>query len=380
MRFSTARSARVAMLLLVLAALTWGYPTLLLAQAPSTYPAASGGGGAGGVTLNNSETIHTDTDATFTFKRNNTGTVTLTCADDDATAACVYDAGGASPITIGSTDVTNVTVIVDNDVTIRNGATGNVTLDFRDYADTTDDDMAHALITVNCTDTGSATEDCDFTIGVVEAGAAAETRFTIDADGGITLGSVNNNSFTVTTDGTGDGEVVLPNESVGAAEILNLTRSFSLPLAGWLNCTDSEVIDFTSGADDKPDYTLINSALTIAYDDTGGSVDADEMCTNFTVPADFVSTLTVAVAASQDAATGANQEAMACRASIDGAALDTAGTANLTNQTATQTVTLTPAGTFTAGSAVSLLCKQNNASADDIVRIHSIEIRYTASQ
>ena len=38
------------------------------------------------------------------------------------------------------------------------GATGNVTLDFRDYADTSDDDMAHAILTANCTTTTSGAE------------------------------------------------------------------------------------------------------------------------------------------------------------------------------------------------------------------------------
>ena len=87
--------------------------------------ALDGVAGNTGLILGNSETINAGTDATFDFTRDDAGIVTMTCSDDDATAGCTYDAGGASPIVIGSSDVTVVTVTtdvgsvtIDGDVTI----------------------------------------------------------------------------------------------------------------------------------------------------------------------------------------------------------------------------------------------------------------------
>lgn len=62
----------------------------------------------------NGETIANSTDDFFIFTREDAGIVTLSCADTDATAGCTYDAGGASPIVVGSADVTSVTVTTDS--------------------------------------------------------------------------------------------------------------------------------------------------------------------------------------------------------------------------------------------------------------------------
>ncbi len=128
----------------------------------------------------------------------------------------VFDADG--DITIGSANNAGFLVFALN-AAQRNNATGTVTLAFQDWADTTDDDQDHARIQVNCTDTGSGSEDCDMSLSVVEAGAAPEARLLFDADAGVTIGSANNNLVTLTTDSTGNGELVAPDDSIGAAEI-----------------------------------------------------------------------------------------------------------------------------------------------------------------
>jgi hypothetical protein len=71
-------------------------------------------GATTGLTLANSESVNTGAQATFDFTRNDAGVVTLTCSDNDATAGCVYDAGGASPIQVGSADVTAITNVTDD--------------------------------------------------------------------------------------------------------------------------------------------------------------------------------------------------------------------------------------------------------------------------
>lgn len=173
--------------------------------------------------------------------------------------AKVLDVGTSGLTVTGALASTGGSTLTGS-ASIRNSATGNVTLDFRDYADTTDDDMAHAVLTTNCTNTGSAAEDCDFTVGVVEDGAAADTRLNIDADAGVVIGSATTNSFTVTTDGTGDAEVVLPAQAVGATEVLNDTLDFA-------QMSDTPTLDaaLTIGGDFD---------ITLASDSTGGNAGA----------------------------------------------------------------------------------------------------------
>lgn len=90
------------------------------AATPVWYTTAAGattGTGAltigGALTMEEGESVNTNTDDIFDFTRNDSGAVTLLCSDDDATCAMVYDAGGAAPITIGSADVTGITVTTD---------------------------------------------------------------------------------------------------------------------------------------------------------------------------------------------------------------------------------------------------------------------------
>ena len=196
----------------------------------------------------------------------------------------------------------------------------------------------------------------------------------------LTMGDSTTDTFTVTTDGTGNGEVVLPAESVAAAEITNLTRSIPLPLDSWVNCTTPAALDFSSGADDDPDIIVSTGVISITYDDTGGSIDADEICTTFTVPADYASGGSFVARMTQDGATVTQVETFSCRISVDGAAVGAANAGNAANQTAVQSVTSTPAGTWAAGASIAVSCKQGNASADDAVLLHAIEAQYTATQ
>ena len=120
--------------------------------------------------------------------------------------------------------------------------------------------------------------------------------------------------------------------------------------------------------------------IAIEYDAVVGSVDADEICTTFTVPADYASGGSFVARLVQGSATVTNLETFACRISVDGAALGALNAGTNVNQTAVQSVTSTPAGTWAAGAAIAVLCAQGNASADDLVKFIAIEGRYTATQ
>ena len=69
----------------------------------------------GTVTGANSETLNIgSTDATFKLSRNDTGIVTLTAADNDATAALTVLPGGAAAMVLGGASTTSLTVTTDS--------------------------------------------------------------------------------------------------------------------------------------------------------------------------------------------------------------------------------------------------------------------------
>jgi hypothetical protein len=158
---------------------------------------------------------------------------------------------------------------------LENTATGNVLLSFRDYADSADDDMAHVLMTANCTDASTGAEDCDFTIGVAEGGNAAETRLNLDADGGITVGSANNDLVTVSTDGTGDAEFAVPENSLGPDELAAMVDQVILCGDSPNNTTlySGPVVAFLGG-DYTTDYSLASGGCAALDNATEATADA----------------------------------------------------------------------------------------------------------
>lgn len=310
---------------------------------------------------------------------------TIGVVEAGAAAVTRFNLDADGGITLG--DSTNGTLTsISTGATFRNAATGSVTLDFRDYADTTDDDMAHGLVGVNCTDTSTGAEDCDTIVQIVEAGAAAETRLNFDADGGITLGSANNNLVTLTTDSTGDGELVVPAESISAGEITNLARNISIGLLSFIDCeTDAgALIGFDTTADTLADY--VNSAtdglgFVIRFDDTGGTEDqSSSICANFTVPPGYASGGAFIIRAVKDAHTAAT-EVINCQVSVNGAALEAAGTVT-TSAAASTSYTCTPTiAALAAGDSVSFtLYITSDSTMNDLVDIAAVAFQYTATQ
>ena len=168
----------------------------------------------------NDETITNAVDGEFLFTREEAGIVTFRAADDSTpVTGLTIDLEGAGAIILGSGDVTNITLSLtgdliagnaatdsvqlqaDTDIQIHNGATGVVTLDLRDYADTDDDDMAHSLFSTDCTTATTNAEECDLNISITTGGANIEV-IAIDPAAGIEIGDATTTGFTVTTDGS----------------------------------------------------------------------------------------------------------------------------------------------------------------------------------
>ena len=230
--------------------LTPGDPT---ADRTWTLPDASGTVYVGGqtLTLANSETIDATVDASFRFSRNDAGTVTITSADDDATAAMTVDPGGSSTLTLGTSGDT-VTVAATSGVTLSNTETVSNGLGRNDAG----------IVTVTAAD-----NDATAALTVLPGGAAA-----------MILGGASMTALTVTTDDTGDGsDVVLPAQSINTAEILNDTITLA-------NVSDSSAVDADTTLTLASGVELILSAsyttgdaetLTIAVDqpDDGAATD-----------------------------------------------------------------------------------------------------------
>lgn len=243
-------------LLGMLALVAWWVPPMAVqAQAPSTYPTAALAG-----------LVTTDAGGLFTFTRPTTGTVSLTAADDNATAALSVLPGGAAALTMGGSSTTAITLTTDggslivDGPNVSSGTGGTFTVKRSDAGTVTvtaaDDDATAALsvlpggaaaltlggasttaVTVT-TDGGSLIVDGPnvstgtggtFTVKRSDAGIVTVTAADDDATsaltvlpGGasaLTLGGASTTAVTVTTDGTGDAEVVLPVNSIGPTEL-----------------------------------------------------------------------------------------------------------------------------------------------------------------
>lgn len=92
-----------------------GNATLTLGSASDTISVAA----TSGVTLSNSETISNGTNGAFDFTRNDSGTVTITSSDDDATADLTIDPGGNSVLTLGGSS--NDSLVTLGQVQVRAG-------------------------------------------------------------------------------------------------------------------------------------------------------------------------------------------------------------------------------------------------------------------
>lgn len=165
---------------------------------------------SGDLTLENSEFIDNSTNGQVTLGRNDAGVVTVSCADNDATAGCTYDAGGASPIVVGSADVTSITATSDGGSIVLDGTVALPNAE--SIANSTDGSFTLARNDAGVVTIVAADNDATAALTVQPGGAAA-----------MTLGGASMTALTVTSDGTGNAEVVLPAASVGAAEVGHAT-------------------------------------------------------------------------------------------------------------------------------------------------------------
>ena len=192
----------------------------------------------------------------------------------------------------------------------------------------------------------------------------------------------------VTTNGalTANGAVNLPAASIDSTEIANIQRAINIPLKEFLECTTNAgaLLAVTDGTDTHPH--LANSAtdglgFVIEFDDTGGSVDSDYVCSQLMVPPDYVSGGLFRVRATKDAETGANNEGLNCKGSINGAALGAVGVTLVTTSTSTAYDCSPTLTNLAAGNSLGFTFYiTSTGTRDDKVNLQAVEFVYTASQ
>ena len=180
----------------------------------------------------NGETITNTTNGTFTFTRDGSAAVTITSADDAGASPLTVTSATTGVTTIGSTS-SNATSLFSIDmkvlisetpdtVSFQNEATGSVVLDFRDYGDTTDDDMAHGAVAVNCGTTTSGAEECNMVLNATTEGNGF-TILTLDTD--VVIGDNKTATFAAPNTMTADSTAL--NQYIGIPK-LNVTHTGAL--------------------------------------------------------------------------------------------------------------------------------------------------------
>ena len=131
----------------------------------------------------------------------------------------------------------------DGDVSAPSFTTDRAAIPAAQFRDSGATDVeVNAQIYVDCTDGGTGAEDCDMTLAQQEAGVE-KIILNADADAGITIGSVNNNNLTIATDGTGNAEVLLPDDSIGPAEIDDTANFVFTTLSGKIKRNTNAIND-----------------------------------------------------------------------------------------------------------------------------------------
>jgi hypothetical protein len=173
----------------------------------------------------------------------------------------------------------------------------------------------------------------------------------------------------------------LADSSVGPANVENPTRSVNLPLRAFLDLAQSPIDFNSSNSVFSPDFAFFNSGLVIIYDDDGGAEDFFGIASTLSVPPDYASGGSFALRISKDAHQGSS-EFISCQAGINGAPPGGAGGSPEINTAAIAVYVVAPSGAYAPGDSVAVSCFPFSApgSIDDVIRIHSIEFRYTATQ
>jgi hypothetical protein len=175
--------------------------------------------------------------------------------------------------------------------------------------------------------------------------------------------------------------------SIESGEITNITRSVSIPLTSFIDCQTSphRPLDFTSEADAIANLTsnAINGmGTTILFDADAGTEDQNsEICSNLSVPADYVSGGVFRVRAAKSIPPSGDTEVLTCGVSVNLGALQAPGTTEIPFAGNISYVCTPTIAMLQPGYAVNFyLSITSSGTMNEQVRILSVAFEYTASQ
>lgn len=182
---------------------------------------------------------------------------------------------------------------------------------------------------------------------------------------------------------TVQGDAALPSASVGAGEIADPTRSFSLPLGAAFVDGTGPILSSTA-----PNLTTLDNIPAVLWDDSG---ETTGVTWTFRLPSDFSSGLVVYALVSSNEASGTGTKLdWQIWVNDDDTGFDAAAIAqnavecasaslDASNEVLTLTADATAEAAYTSGSWVSL--EFFNASTnDDDLELKGLEVTYTATQ
>jgi hypothetical protein len=177
-------------------------------------------------------------------------------------------------------------------------------------------------------------------------------------------------------------------DAIGPAEIQNISRSISLPLASFVNDTDGATLNFTPSNGTSPDLAIAGGNLVIEWDDDsdggGGDVaDTDFVRSNFAIPPDYAGGGVFTIHFTKDAHSGV-AERFDCQVGLNGFLGPHSTTDAFAAGPAAVSMVLVPPNPYVSGPPVNVRCAVQDSSggntANDIVRVSGIDFMYGAKQ
>jgi hypothetical protein len=173
-------------------------------------------------------------------------------------------------------------------------------------------------------------------------------------------------------------------QSIEAGEITNLSRSITVPLLSFMDCSASPTfLDFTNGADAIPNFVGFSSGggVTIIFDSVAGSPDqSSPICAQLTIPPDYAAGGSLRVRAGKLTHI-AGSELLTCSAKVNSGSLQAAGTVEIAAAANASYVCTPTIAALAPGDVVAFnLSITSPVTMNDTVSVAGVAFEYTASQ
>lgn len=252
------------------------------------------------------------------------------------------------------------------------GATGHLVLDVNGYYGPSIDDFFVHHQEMSSVSSFMITDGTIVNADINASAAIADTKLATIA----TAGKVADTALSANV--TRLGQTIEP------GEITNVSRSISVPLLSFIDCSASPTfLDFTNGTDAIPNFVGFGNGngVEITFDSVAGSPDQNSpICAQVTIPPDYASGGSLRVRAGKLTHI-AGSELLTCAARVNLGSLQTAGTVEIiaaanASYVCTPTIAAAAPGDVLAFN----LSITSPGTMNDTVTIHGVSFEYTATQ